>query len=60
MDVSVVAIAGAGFMGSGIAESMITAGRQVLLYEPTPEPLDRARQLMSASLTKAAARGKLG
>ena len=34
MNVSVVAIAGAGFMGSGIAESMITAGREVLLYEP--------------------------
>jgi 3-hydroxybutyryl-CoA dehydrogenase len=60
MNVSVVAIAGAGFMGSGIAESMITAGRHVLLYEPTPEPLDHARELMSASLTKAAARGKLG
>jgi 3-hydroxyacyl-CoA dehydrogenase len=36
MNVSVVAIAGAGFMGAGIAESMIKAGRQVLLYEPAP------------------------
>ena len=60
MNVSVVAIAGAGFMGSGIAESMITAGRQVFLYEPDPEPLDRARKHIAASLAKAAARGKLG
>ena len=60
MNVSVVAVAGAGFMGSGIAESMITAGRQVFLYEPEPEPLDRARKHIAASLAKAAARGKLG
>jgi 3-hydroxybutyryl-CoA dehydrogenase len=60
VSVSVVAIAGAGFMGSGIAESMITSGREVLLYEPSPGPLDRARQQISASLAKAAARGKLG
>ena len=60
MNISVVAVAGAGFMGSGIAESMITAGREVVLYEPQPEPLDRARRHISASLAKAAARGKLG
>jgi 3-hydroxybutyryl-CoA dehydrogenase len=60
VSVSVVAIAGAGFMGSGIAESMITSGREVLLYEPSSDPLDRARQQISASLAKAAARGKLG
>ncbi len=47
-------------MGSGIAESMITASRQVFLYEPAPEPLDRARKHIAASLAKAAARGKLG
>ena len=47
-------------MGSGIAESMITASRQVFLYEPAPEPLDRARRHIAASLAKAAARGKLG
>ena len=60
MKVSVVAVAGAGFMGSGIAESMITAGRRVFLYEPDQEPLDRARKHITASLAKAAARGKLG
>ncbi len=60
MNVSVVAVAGAGFMGSGIAESMITAGRRVFLYEPDQEPLDRARKHIAASLAKAAARGKLG
>lgn len=60
MSISNVAVAGAGFMGSGIAESMITAGRQVVLYEPNAAPLDRARDHITASLAKAAARGKLG
>ena len=34
MDVSVVGVVGAGFMGSGIAESASAAGKRVLLFEP--------------------------
>lgn len=60
MSISVVAVAGAGFMGSGIAESLAVAGKHVLLYEPQPAPLERARRSLKASVARAAARGKLG
>jgi 3-hydroxybutyryl-CoA dehydrogenase len=56
---TVVGIAGAGFMGSGIAESVARAGAQVVLYEPEQEALDRARSRIGASVQKAVSRGKL-
>ena len=59
MSISVVAVAGAGFMGSGITESLAAAGKHVLLYEPDPTPLERARENLAASVARAAARGKL-
>ena len=49
MSVSTVAVVGAGFMGSGIAESAAAAGKHVLLYEPTHAPLERSRELLTAS-----------
>lgn len=55
-----VGIVGAGFMGSGIAESCARAGLQVVLEEPETAALDRSRERLTASLEKAAARGKLG
>jgi 3-hydroxybutyryl-CoA dehydrogenase len=59
MSVSVLGVVGAGFMGSGIAEAAAESGKHVLLYEPDQEPLDRSRELMSESLTRAVAREKL-
>src|ERR1700759_3316602 len=58
-DEPVVGVAGAGFMGSGIAESAARAGSQVLLYEPAREALDRSRASIEKSVQKAVARGKL-
>jgi 3-hydroxybutyryl-CoA dehydrogenase len=46
-------------MGSGIAESVAAAGKQVLLYEPEPAPLERSCQSLEASVGKAVSRGKL-
>jgi 3-hydroxybutyryl-CoA dehydrogenase len=60
MSVSVVGVVGAGFMGSGIAESAAAAGKQVVIYEPTQAPLERSRERLAASLAKAVALGKLG
>jgi 3-hydroxybutyryl-CoA dehydrogenase len=60
MSISLIAVAGAGFMGSGIAESLASAGKCVLLYEPGQAALDRARENLAASIERAAARGKLG
>jgi 3-hydroxybutyryl-CoA dehydrogenase len=54
-----VGIVGAGFMGSGIAESAARAGVEVLLHEPEAEPLRRSRERIEASVAKAVAAGKL-
>jgi 3-hydroxybutyryl-CoA dehydrogenase len=59
MSVSVVAVVGAGFMGSGIAESCARAGKHVLVHEPEQAPLHRSRANLERSLAKAAARGKV-
>jgi 3-hydroxybutyryl-CoA dehydrogenase len=56
---TVVGIVGAGFMGSGIAESVARAGARVVLYEPEREALDRARSRVAASVQKAISRGKI-
>jgi 3-hydroxybutyryl-CoA dehydrogenase len=59
VDVQVVGVAGAGFMGSGIAESAARAGLEVIAYEPEQAPLERSRAAIAASVGRAAAAGKL-
>jgi 3-hydroxybutyryl-CoA dehydrogenase len=59
MSLSVVGIAGAGFMGSGIAESVAAAGKEAVLYEPQDAALRRARESLDTSLQRALSRGKL-
>jgi 3-hydroxybutyryl-CoA dehydrogenase len=59
MSVSVVGVVGAGFMGSGIAESVAAAGKHVLLHEPDEAPLERSREKLAASVARAVERGKL-
>ncbi|HEY1508808.1 MAG TPA: 3-hydroxybutyryl-CoA dehydrogenase [Solirubrobacteraceae bacterium] len=54
-----VGVVGAGFMGSGIAESTARAGVPVALYEPEARPLERSRERVDASLERAVSRGKL-
>ena len=58
MSVSVLGVVGAGFMGSGIAESAARAGKQVIVYESEQAPLERSRERIAASVSKAVARGK--
>jgi 3-hydroxybutyryl-CoA dehydrogenase len=59
MSVSVVGVVGAGFMGSGIAESTAAVGKRVLLYEPDEAPLMRSREALRTSVDRAVSRGKL-
>jgi len=59
LETSRVGIAGAGFMGSGIAESAARAGAHVVLYESDGAQLDRSRRRIEASVHKAVSRGKL-
>ena len=52
-------IVGAGFMGSGIAESAARAGLAVTLYEPEQGPLGRSRSRVEASVARVVERGRL-
>jgi 3-hydroxybutyryl-CoA dehydrogenase len=54
-----IAIVGAGFMGSGIAESAARGGYDVLQYEPDADVLERSRGRIEKSLSRAAEAGKL-
>ncbi len=54
-----LAVIGGGFMGSGIAESAAAVGIDVIVYEPSPGPLESSRQRLRASLDKLQSRGKL-
>jgi 3-hydroxybutyryl-CoA dehydrogenase len=56
---SQVGVVGAGFMGSGIAESTARAGIPVVLYEPEDAPLERSRERLETSLARAVSGGKL-
>lgn len=58
-EIAVVGVVGAGFMGSGIAESVARAGKHVIVHEPEQGALDRSRERLDASIARAVARGKL-
>jgi 3-hydroxybutyryl-CoA dehydrogenase len=59
MSVSVIGVVGAGFMGSGIAESAAAAGKHVIVYEPDEAPFERSRESLVTSVARAVERGKL-
>jgi 3-hydroxybutyryl-CoA dehydrogenase len=52
-------VVGAGFMGSGIAESAARAGIDVTLHEPEAAALDRSRTRIEKSVAGAVEAGKL-
>ncbi len=58
-EISRIAIIGAGFMGSGIAESAASHGIDVTVFEPEPAPLQRSRGRLAQSVGRAQSRGKL-
>jgi len=58
-ELTTIGVAGAGFMGSGIAESAASAGLYVIAYEPQRAALDRSREAIATSTARAAERGKL-
>ena len=59
MSIQRVGIVGAGFMGSGIAESAARAGVDVTLHEPEQSPLDRSMGRIEQSVARAVKGGKL-
>jgi 3-hydroxybutyryl-CoA dehydrogenase len=54
-----VGVVGAGFMGSGIAESVARAGLPVVLFEPDAAALERSRERITTSVDRAVSGGKL-
>jgi 3-hydroxybutyryl-CoA dehydrogenase len=58
-DVERIGVVGAGFMGSGIAESAARAGVAVSIYEPEAAPLEHSRSSIGVSVARAVKRGKL-
>jgi 3-hydroxybutyryl-CoA dehydrogenase len=54
-----VGIVGAGFMGTGIAESTARAAIPVVLYEPDAAQRERSRERLDASLDRALIAGRL-
>jgi 3-hydroxybutyryl-CoA dehydrogenase len=58
-DIAQLGVVGAGFMGSGIAESAARAGVGVTLYEPEAAPLERSRERIEVSLSRVVERGRL-
>lgn len=57
--VTALGIAGAGFMGSGIAEAAARTGVKVALYEPQERALARSRERIDQSVARAVQGGKL-
>jgi 3-hydroxybutyryl-CoA dehydrogenase len=54
-----VAVAGAGTMGSGIAQAFAQSGHDVLLYDASTEAVDRARRAIEKSLAKFVEKGQI-
>jgi 3-hydroxybutyryl-CoA dehydrogenase len=59
VSISRIGVVGAGFMGSGIAESAAAAGIDVTVYEPERAPLQRSRAQLEKSVARAVSRGKM-
>jgi 3-hydroxybutyryl-CoA dehydrogenase len=58
-DVAQIGVVGAGFMGSGIAESAARAGVAVRLYEPQAAALEHSRSSIEGSVARAIKRERL-
>ncbi len=58
-DMGQIGVVGAGFMGSGIAESAARAGVVVKLYEPQAAALEHSRSAIEGSVARAVKRERL-
>jgi 3-hydroxybutyryl-CoA dehydrogenase len=58
-EIQTVGVVGLGTMGAGIAEVLARHGLRVIGVEVGPEAVDRAREILRSSTSRALARGKL-
>lgn len=59
INVKTIAIAGAGTMGSGIAQVCAQAGYTTILYDISAQTLEKAQANLTATIEKLAAKGKI-
>lgn len=59
MDISKIAVIGAGTMGNGIAQVCATTGYQVTMIDVVPEQLERAMVSINKSVAKLHSKGRL-
>ncbi|MBP0458140.1 3-hydroxyacyl-CoA dehydrogenase family protein [Streptomyces montanisoli] len=59
MDISTIAVVGLGTMGTGLAEALTLAGREVVGVDTDPEAAARASAALEASTARAVSRGDL-
>lgn len=59
LNIKTIAIAGAGTMGSGIAQVCAQSGYTTILYDIHTQTLDKAKANLTATLEKLAAKGKI-
>ena len=60
MTIQKIAVVGAGTMGNGIAQVCATSGYAVTLIDVVPAALDKGLETIRGSLTRLAAKGRLG
>lgn len=59
MNINSICVCGAGTMGSGIAQAAAQAGFFILLYDPVPDALERAKAGMEKNLQSITEKGKI-
>ncbi len=59
MEIKLIGVVGAGQMGSGIAEVVLTSGFNVLMRDVTPEAIERGKKRIATDLDKRVQKGKM-
>jgi len=59
MEIEIIGVVGAGQMGSGITEVVISAGFRGLMRDITPENLERGKKRITTDLEKRAQKGRI-
>jgi 3-hydroxybutyryl-CoA dehydrogenase len=59
MEIKMIGVVGAGQMGSGIAEVVITSGFNVLVRDINQEAIERGRTRIASDLEKKVQKGKM-
>jgi 3-hydroxybutyryl-CoA dehydrogenase len=59
MEIKLIGVVGAGQMGSGIAEVVLTSGFNVLMRDVTPEAIERGKKRIATDLDKRVQKGRM-